>query len=205
MKTLAFVRHSESVANVGNLLAGQSDFPLSDKGKSDALNLAERLFRDFPVDKLFSSPLTRALQTAEPLARLSGLVVVTNPALMEQHIGVFTGWSYPDAEADARYEQDRTKRWEWAPPGGGESYRAMAARIRPFFHRIDELPDGTTALCFTHAVTLRIIVGILEDTLPAYPTGLTRNGEILAVDYQGLGRRHEIRSHYYGDQTEGRE
>ena len=62
MKKLSFIRHAESVANVGNLLAGQSDFPLSEKGLADALRLAERLRDDLP-DALYSSPLTRAMQT----------------------------------------------------------------------------------------------------------------------------------------------
>ena len=204
MKTLTFVRHAESVANVGNLLAGQSDFPLSDKGKADAARLPERLFQEFSVSHLFSSPLVRALQTAEPFARRTGLPVVTDAALMEQNIGVFTGWSYPEAEADPRYETERTKRWEWVPPGG-ESYRTMAERIRPFFLRIDALPEGAQVLCFTHAVTLRLIVGLLENTLPVYPTGLARNGEFLTVDYQGLGTHHVVKSRYFGDQVEGKE
>jgi broad specificity phosphatase PhoE len=204
MKTLAFVRHAESVANLGNQLAGQSDVPLSDKGRVDAAQLAARVLAEAQFDRLFSSPLVRAVQTAEPFAALSGLPVVTDPALMEQHIGVFTGWTYPEAEHDPRYEQDRTKRWDWAPPGGGESYRAMAERIRPFFARIDALPDGCRVLCFTHAVTLRLIVGLLENTLPVYPTTLARNGELLAVEYQGLGIPHKVTTRYWGSQVEGK-
>lgn len=205
MKILSFVRHTESMANVQNLLAGQQDFPLSEKGKSDALVLAKRLHQAFPFDFVFSSPLVRAMQTAEPFAAATGLTIVTDNALREQNIGEFSGWSYPKAEADSRYQQDRSSRWEWAPPGGGESYRAMSERIRPFFDRIGALPDDVRVLCFTHAVTLRIIVGLLENTLPAYPTSLARNGEILTVEYTGLGVRHTVQSRYFGEQSEGRE
>lgn len=204
MKTLYFVRHAESEANVRNILGGQIDFPLSDKGRADAALLAERFTARYGVDRIVSSPLKRARETAEPFSVRLGLDLAFDPALMEQNMGVFSGMSYAEAEADPRYERDRTKRWDWTPPGG-ESYRAMADRIRPFFAFVDSLGDGTRLLCFTHAVTLRIVIGLLEDTLPVYPTSLTRNAEILAVEYSGLGRSHIVVSQYYGDQAEGRE
>jgi broad specificity phosphatase PhoE len=204
MKTLYFVRHAESEANVLNILGGQSDFALSDRGRADAALLAERFTARYGADLIVSSPLRRARETAEPFSIRLGLEVAPDPALMEQNMGVFSGLSYAEAEADPRYERDRTKRWDWTPPGG-ESYRAMADRIRPFFATVDKLADGTRLLCFTHAVTLRIVIGLLEDTLPAYPTSLTRNGEILAVEYTGLGKTHAVVSQYYGDQTDGRE
>jgi len=204
MKTLQFIRHTESVANVGNLLGGQSDFALSEKGIRDASVLAELFAARYSVDTIISSPLMRARQTADPFSDLLGLEVTLNAALLEQNIGVFSGWSYPAAEADPRYEPDRTKRWDWTPPGG-ESYRQMADRIRPFFTAMEALPNGSRILCFTHAVTLRIIVGLLENTLPVYPTALVRNGELLSVDYTSLGTPHVLRSEYYGDQLEGRE
>jgi len=204
MPTLYFIRHTESEANVLHLLGGQSDFPLSDKGKRDADLLAGLFAARHTADHIISSPLARAQQTAEPFAKRLGLPILLNPALMEQNMGIFSGWSYARAEADPRYELDKTKRWHWSPPGG-ESYAAMADRIRPFFSALGAFPQGAKILCFTHAVTLRILVGFLENTLPVYPVPLVRNGELLVVDFQGLGKVHTLKYEYDGDQLEGRE
>jgi len=118
MPTQYFIRHTESEANVLHLLGGQSDFPLSDKGKRDADLLAGLFAARHTADHIISSPLARAQQTAEPFAKRLGLPILLNPALMEQNMGIFSGWSYARAEADPRYELDKTKRWHWSPPGG---------------------------------------------------------------------------------------
>jgi broad specificity phosphatase PhoE len=117
-------------------------------------------------------------------------------------MGAFAGKTYAEAEADPAYELDRSRRWDWSPPGG-ESYRAIAWRLRPFFARLDARSEKRI-LIVTHAVALRLIVAILEDSLPAYPVALARNAEILEVDYRGLGQRHEITSHYYGKDGAGK-
>ncbi|RKX83643.1 MAG: histidine phosphatase family protein, partial [Spirochaetes bacterium] len=54
-------------------------------------------------------------------------------------------------------------------------------------------------LIVSHAVTLRIIKGLLEDTLPLYPEKIANNGEIWQVDFKGLGNKHIVKSLFYGN------
>ncbi len=193
---LYLMRHAESEANALDVLAGRIDYPLSPRGMADAEEVARAFSPAHPVDAIVASPLLRARQTAEPFARMTRLAVEADEALVEQDMGVFAGKTYAEAEADPAYERDKSRRWDWSPPGG-ESYRAIAQRLRPFFERLDARAEPRI-LVVTHAVALRLIVALLEDSLPAYPTALARNAEILEVEYRGLGRRHEIASHYYG-------
>ncbi len=199
---LYFMRHAESEANTRDVLAGRIDYPLSARGEADAEAVALAFSPAHPVDAIVASPLLRARQTAEPFARLTRLPVEADEALVEQDMGIFAGKTYAEAEADPSYEKDKALRWDWAPPGG-ESYRAIALRLRPFFARMDGRGEKRI-LVVTHAVALRLIVALLEDSLPAYPTALARNAEILEVDYRGLGRKHRIASHYYGEGGEAK-
>ncbi len=197
-----FLRHAESEANARDVLAGRLDYPLSPRGRADAEAVALAFSPAHPVDAIISSPLRRARQTAEPFARIFRLPLEVNEALIEQDMGVFAGKTYAEAEADPAYERDKSRRWGWVPPGG-ESYSAIANRLRPFFARLDERRESRIVVV-THAVTLRLILALLRDILPAYPTTLARNAEIFETDYAGIGRKHDITSHYYGADIEAK-
>jgi broad specificity phosphatase PhoE len=204
---LFFMRHARSEANERDLLAGRKDFPLSPRGKADAEALAKAFVAAQGIDAIIASPLSRARQTAEPFARLTGIEIETDEALVEQDMGIFAGKSYAEAEADPAYELDKARRWDWVPPGGGESYRMIAERVRPFFSRLDALKtegEARSVLVVTHAVTLRLIIATLAASLPSYPMVLARNGEILEYAYEGSGLGRPIRSIYLGSDTEGK-
>jgi broad specificity phosphatase PhoE len=206
-----FMRHAESEANAQDILAGRHEYPLTARGVADAEAIAVSFLPSRKVDAIVSSPLLRAQQTGAPFAQFTGLPVTIDESLIEQNMGRFSGKTYSEVENDPAYEHDKTRRWGWAPPDGGESYEMIADRVRPFFTRLEATKNGNSGrersaatLVVTHAVTLRLVVGLLEDTLPRYPSTLVRNGEILEVDFQGLGQSHAITSHYYGNQTEAK-
>lgn len=199
MITLFFIRHAESEANKAKYLASQTDVPITDEGTKAAAGIADEFLTDYSVDTIYASPQLRARQTAAPFSSLSGLEVFVDPALSEQHLGRFTGMKYDEALADPNFESDRMKRWEWEPEGGGESYRMLASRITPFFKKMENLDNGSNILIVTHAVTLRIIKGLLEDTLPIYPEKIANNGEIWQVEFLRLGHKHFIKTHFYGN------
>jgi broad specificity phosphatase PhoE len=211
LKRLFFIRHAESVANERDVLAGQLDFALSDGGRKDAETIAARFASWLgkeaggeTIDRIISSPLLRAAQTAAPFSRIFGLPVETDQALMEQNLGIFSGMTYAEAEAHPGYEKDRTRRWDWLPQGG-ESYRSIADRLRPFFGRMEAIAEASRILVVTHAVTLRMITALLENSLPRYPTSIARNGELLAVDFSGLGEKHGLTPISLGSSAERKE
>lgn len=196
MTQLFFVRHTESEANKENILASQIDFPLSNTGMQQAEKIAEAFFHLFAVDRIISSPLLRAYQTATCFARKGQpSMIEKDDALIEQNLGVFSGMSYDELDIRDDYCHDRSQRWNWIPQGGGESYQMVAKRAASFLRKIENKSAGQSVLIVTHAVIMRLIRAILEDTLPEYSIEIPANGEIWEVHYQGSGRRHTIKSH----------
>ena len=117
---LLLVRHGQTAANARGLLLGRQDPPLSALGRRQAAALA----RVIPADaRIVSSPLGRALQTAEAFDRQ----VDVDDRWIELDYGVLDGCG-PDEVAD-----DVWRRWRADPsfvPGGGESLRSLGERVR---------------------------------------------------------------------------
>src|SRR3954452_18283038 len=90
MTTILLIRHGENNM-VGKRLAGRlPDVHLNDRGKQQAQQLAEALCKA-PLKAIYSSPLERAVETAEPLAAELGLPVQIAPGLIELGYGDWQG------------------------------------------------------------------------------------------------------------------
>jgi broad specificity phosphatase PhoE len=197
MKTIYFMRHTQSEANLKGILASRRDFPLTQKGRQEAAAIASE-FKDIAqLNRIFCSPLTRAQQTAQPIAEAFGLDVETDERLTEQDLGVFSGRTYAELGDGPDYMHERSRRWKWIPEGGGESYEMIANRLEPFFQSLESL-KGDNIMFVTHAVTLRMVKATLEQTLPDYPREIAKNGEIWKVLFTGLGNIHEVESTFLG-------
>ncbi len=198
MTTLYFMRHAESEANLADILASQLDFPLTEKGKKDAEQIAKELQEFQQIDHIITSPLLRAKQTAAPFEELFNLQAITDNRVIEQDLGKYAGKTYAELDDEPDYCHDRSLRWKWVPEGEGESYEMIANRLQPFFDMVfDEKHEHI--LIITHAVTLRMIKSILLNTLPDYPKDIAHNGEIWQVELSKKGDVHKIQSHFYGE------
>lgn len=87
-----FVRHGESEANVRKVFAGQRDnSPLTDEGRKQARNTAEEIVREgIMIDKIYSSPLSRAYETAKIIASVLGFDaedIITEERIIEYDMG----------------------------------------------------------------------------------------------------------------------
>jgi probable phosphoglycerate mutase len=135
---LYFVRHGESEANVLNVFSN-SPFRhgLTQKGKQQAIALAATL-RDAPVSLIYSSPILRAVQTAEILAQALGVPLRIVDALREYDVGVLEGQS--DAASWQMY-WDVIDAWlrrhEWDKRiDQGESFHDIRQRFLPFIETL---------------------------------------------------------------------
>ena len=201
MKTIYFIRHAQSEANLKDILASRQDVPLSEKGRADAAVIAAGFKSIATLDHIVCSPLLRAQQTAEPIARAFDLKMETDERITEQELGVFSGMTYAELDERPDYMHERSKRWNWVPEGGGESYEMIAQRLEPFFQSLETM-DGENILFVTHAVTLRLIKAHLQQTLPAYPHEIAKNGEIWKINFTGFGNSHEVESIFLGGSKE---
>ncbi len=89
---VTLVRHGESVGNAEDIHQGQMDFPLTERGVTQARALAERWQAEGRAfDLCIASPLLRARQTAEILCAALGLPLEFDPSWMEIHVGMIGG------------------------------------------------------------------------------------------------------------------
>ncbi|MDC7233064.1 MAG: histidine phosphatase family protein [Spirochaetales bacterium] len=198
MSELYLIRHAQSVANEKRIMASRQAFPLTEAGKADAALIASQLSEITEIDRIISSPLIRAKQTAGAFASVYNLEVEEDERISEQELGRYSGMTYDQVKTEEQYETVTSRRWNWIPEGGGESYSMIASRVQGFFQSV---PAGKQEkiLIVTHAVTFRLIRAVLENTLPAYPDSFPNNGEIWKVDFKGLGVYHPIESLLLGN------
>jgi broad specificity phosphatase PhoE len=127
---LYLIRHAESIFNAEGRIQGHANVPLSPLGRMQSEALAAALAR-LPVEAIYSSPLERARETAEPLARRLGREIRFEPRLIEINAGIFQGQR--GDELDELFPEEMA-RWrsgdpDWTIPGG-ESRRDLMLRGR---------------------------------------------------------------------------
>ena len=131
---LYFVRHGESEANTLRVISNRGPkHALTEKGQQQAMALAQTL-KGITVHKIFSSPVLRAVQTAEILAAELGMPCEITDALREFDCGVIDG----RGDADAwRLHTETIEAWiirqEWDRRiEQGESFNDIRSRFVPF-------------------------------------------------------------------------
>lgn len=193
MRELYLLRHAQSQANRERILASRLPYGLTPEGREDAQRIAEELSAQLSIGRIYSSPLRRARETAEPFERACSIEAIIDERLSEQELGIYTGMGYDQVKTMKGYEKEVANRWEWVPEGG-ESYEMIARRVSSFFRMLEEQKECSPVLVVTHAVTLRVIRGLLEDSLPAYPLGFPNNGQIWKTSFDHVGKRHEFQT-----------
>jgi broad specificity phosphatase PhoE len=153
--TILLARHGESDWNHTKRWQGFADRPLTDRGRRQAAELADRL-ADTELDAVYSSDLQRARDTAEVVARSKGLEVRTTPDLREVDVGSWSGLTR--AEAEARYPETYA-RWLEGGEGweDGETYERLSKRVEKAIQRIAGEHDGQRVLVVAHGGTIRAI------------------------------------------------
>ena len=158
MTRLIFIRHGQSEANLQNRFAGHTDVPLTDLGKSQAKKAAEYIIKHEKIDKIYSSDLQRAHNTAVPVSELTGIPINDVKELREICAGIWEGRLANEIEIE--YEQEfRTWRKDYANARlpGGESVQEVYERVVPFVKKIAKENDGLTLLFASHASPIRAV------------------------------------------------
>ena len=171
---LVLVRHGETVHNAAGIAQGWQDSALSDRGAQQVLSLAERIARLKPT-ALFSSPLSRALATAQAIAEATGLEIRTVDELREMNYGGWEGKSFLDVR---RADEEIYRRWiddADCPCPGGESHNDVLVRVKRAFEAV----RGKRVAVVTHGTAIRIGATALLHA----PISLARQ---LAVDNAGV-------------------
>ncbi len=204
MNYLYFIRHAESEANKKRILASRLPFPLTEEGQEDARRIASELKELVAINRIISSPLLRAKQTAEAFSDVYELAFSIDENLTEQDLGPYSGMNYDEVKLEEGYEANPLLRWGWVPGGSGESYSMVSERVTSFLesmgnHSYKSSQTDSHTLIVTHAVVFRLLRAVLENTLPRYPKDFPNNGEIWKLRFQGVGIHHRIESILLGE------
>jgi probable phosphoglycerate mutase len=151
---LCIVRHGETAWNAEHRVQGQLDVPLNAIGLAQARAAAKVLGRE-KFDVIYSSDLSRARQTAQPVLEFLPLEIILEKELRERHYGIFESLTY--AEVKERFPQDYA-RFEAREPDydfrTGESLKDFSARSIAAVSRIARECEGKSILVFTHGGVL---------------------------------------------------
>ena len=169
MIELIVVRHGETDWNRIRRLQGHTDIALNANGREQADRLRDAL-ADERIAAIHASDLSRAVETARPIATRLGLPIRTDARLRERHYGVLEGKTFPEiVEAyPDEAERLRTRDAEHTMPGG-ESQRT-------FFHRVVDAVTAITGAQQRGPILIVTHGGVL-DMLHRSATGLALDAE----------------------------
>ena len=176
------VRHGQTNHNAEGRIQGQADAQLSELGCRQGAAAAEAL-RGLPIEALYSSPLGRAMATAEPIAAALGLPIRTDPRLMELNVGVFQ--NQLRAKMQEQYPEIMG-RWlagdmDYAIPGG-ETRRELARRGEAAFRAIYAAGHRRAAVVAHGGLLSTTIRTLVADAPDLRPFSL-ENGSITVLEF----------------------
>ena len=151
------LRHGQTPMSVQKRYAGRTDAPLTDTGVRQAVAAAKRL-APAGIAAIVTSPLQRAVRTAEEVAAATGVPVLADDGFRETDFGAWEGLTF--AEVRERWPSEVT-RWladpDVAPPGG-ESFAAVSERVTAAMHRVLAGREGQTVLVVSHVTPIKTLV-----------------------------------------------
>jgi probable phosphoglycerate mutase len=161
-------RHGRTAWNAQRRFQGQSDIELDDEGRGQAQRAAGLLVHLKP-DRIISSDLSRAFDTARELGALTGIEVRADARLRETFAGEWEGLRRPElleryGEKLARWASDSDAR----PGGDGETRIEVADRmVAAINEELVHLPQDGTLVVATHGGSARAAIGALLELPPA--------------------------------------
>jgi glucosyl-3-phosphoglycerate phosphatase len=173
LRMLVLLRHGQTDYNVAGRMQGHLDSRLTETGLAQAVAVAPDMAKVQP-DRIISSDLQRARDTAGYVGGACGLPVELDPRLRETHLGEWQGRTVLEIEQDypgaiAAWRADPA----WAPPGG-ESRIDVVRRCLPVVEELDaELTDApaATAILVAHGGLIGgLVCGLLALPTSAWPS-----------------------------------
>ncbi|MCC8069708.1 MAG: histidine phosphatase family protein [Ruminococcus sp.] len=159
MVELYLIRHAEAMGNVNEVFQGTIDEEISPKGLKQLDELKER-FIDIKLDKIYTSPLIRAVKTARMVNYYHGLDLIRNPDIAEINGGDFEGkkWSdlpnlYPEQYYNWKHNQE-----DFQAPNGEtmkDVYNRMVSAMNKIIEENLNLNCDTTIAVVSHGCAIR--------------------------------------------------
>lgn len=188
MLRLYFMRHGETVWNTERRYQGMTDIELSEEGLRQAECAAER-FKNIHIDKIYCSPLKRAVATAKPIADVKGLEVISEDAFREIHFGEWEGKTVPElteiyGESYLRFIREPHN---YGFPGEG-SVDNVIERLKVGIDRVIENDEGNV-LIVSHGGIIRLMIMYIMGLDNSWFTKMWINNTAISIIEIKDGRR----------------
>lgn len=164
MSYIYIVRHGQSLGNLKGGFAGRTDYPLSELGHKQARMTADYL-ADTHIDAVLSSTLTRAMQTAAPIAADRGLAVLPRPGFMEMNFGDWEGMSLDAVEEqyNGAITVWKTAMYKTVCPNGESTVECYSRAVQALEDAAKEFA-GSDICIVTHGAIIKCLHAYLTKT-----------------------------------------
>jgi probable phosphoglycerate mutase len=199
MPVFLLIRHGENdYVKKGRLAGRLPGVHLNEKGRAQAQAVADKL-AGAPVKAVYSSPLERTMETAEPIAKALDLPVIERPGLMETNVGE---WQDKKVKGLSRLKlwrvvQARPSLWQFP---GGESFAECQHRIQQELEELaSQHEDKDLVVCVSHSDPIKLAVAFyiglpldMFQRLTVSPVSITAlqigqaNSQLLTLNYDIL-------------------
>ena len=168
--TIILVRHGETKWNLNNIFRGAYDIPLNDNGRDQA-HLTAKTLEDYPIHAAYTSPLSRAVETARIVLSPHKIKATPHEGLLDMDYGEWTG--IEDAEVAQKWPKEHTD-WNSRPhtvrPPGGSTLQEVFDRAFAAMEGLANQHDGGTIALFSHRIINKLlIIGALGLGLERFP------------------------------------
>ena len=161
------LRHGQTERSTIRAYSGRGDVPLTPTGEAQAALAAKRIAAITGITAVVSSPLRRAVQTAEPVAAQLGLPVTVHSGLIEADYGDWEGLTFAEAaEADPELHARWLNDTAIAPPGG-ESLDAVRRRVRKARDELIATHGASTIVVVSHVAPIKTFLAMALDAWPS--------------------------------------
>ncbi len=183
-KTIYIIRHGETEWNMTKRMQGQQDIPLNERGRAQAAAIEKHL-HGITFDAIYSSPLSRTLETAQIIAQnQKNNHIITHPLLIERGFGDNEGKTHDEFNA-LHPAFLWTESWKYPDVRSpkGESLQEVHARAAAFIKIIEESSHTSIAIV-SHAVVMQLMIGILLEVPMMYCGKFEmKNASLTVIEY----------------------
>jgi broad specificity phosphatase PhoE len=159
MTTIIYlVRHGQTAWNKEEIFRGRTDVPLDETGLRQA-ELVGEYFRETEIHAIYSSPLSRAWQTAEGIARIHHLEVQALPGIIDMSFGNWEGHAHQEIQ---KMDPETYRLWKEEPHRvtlpGGEGLEQVRIRAMAALEGVIDKHPGETVVLISHRVITKVLL-----------------------------------------------
>ena len=167
MDTKVFlVRHGVTDWHREGRVLGQRDIPLIPEGIAQAEAVADAL-GSLAIADVISSPLVRAVQTAEIIGKRFGIQVARDPRFVDFRVGRWEGMSYAEISASPEYQRFIADPVSERIPGGESMADIRKRAVAALEQSLEDSPSGVGIVIVTHAGIIRVLLTHYAGSNPA--------------------------------------